>query len=519
MISLYILKHAWKNIWRNKGRNGLITAILFAILTTTVVTLMINDTASTLIDDYTSLFSSQVVINPDMEQLRQEATTDANGLLTKINRPELEPELLLSFTESDYLKESVINASLRASSDSIIAIDETTTATQQPMNGMVTGNFNLLGDDYTAFTEGNRVLSDDGSSVYPGSENEAIISTDLALQNGLTVGDTISLSSTMSRTIPDTIDTSELTAGDIVTIDEFPYTLVSDQRSKTLNAQRIVTYELVIVGLYEDIRDEYVDENMPQSAAFNNRNEIITSLATLLAIRETDETGVSINVEYYLQNPNDIASFETEVREKGLPNTFTVTTDSSTYDKLVTPLTSIRNIAVTFLAIVLVLGAIIIMLLTSISIRERKYEIGVLRAMGMKKNLLALNFWLELVIITVACVVFGIGAGSFIAKPVSNSLLASQTITSNQMASSGQMPGQSVNNAGNGSEQIQPPSSGMVVGGKNRQTQTVTMNPTLTLLTMLQIFIISLLLSSFAGFIAVKQITRYEPMKILSERN
>ncbi|MGL4973290.1 MAG: ABC transporter permease [Culicoidibacterales bacterium] len=511
---MYILKHAWKNIWRNKGRNLLVTAILLAILTTTVVTLMINDTATALITDYTALFSSQVVINPDMEQLRQEATSDVNAGAVKISRPTLDPELLLSFTNSDYLKESVVNASLRANSDTVVAIDETSEGAAQMgmMGAMSSGNFNVLGDDYTAFTEGNRILVDDGISNYPNGENEALISTELATENSLAIGDTITLSSLMSMTIPTTIDTTELVAGDTIEINGLTYTLVLDQRSQTLTAQRTAEYELLIVGLYEDIRDEYADENMPQSAAFNNRNEIITSLETLLAIRAQDETGVSIDVEYYLQNPEDITAFEAEVREKGLPTTFTVTTDATTYDQLVSPLAGIRNIAITFLAIVLILGAIIIMLLTSISIRERKYEIGVLRAMGMKKNVLALSFWLELAIITITCVVLGMGAGTLVAKPVSNSLLTAQTQQTQQTTNS-QMPG--------GGMGMGAPTSGMIVGGKGQQSQSqaITLEPTLSLLTVGQIFVISLLLSSVAGVIAVRQITRYEPMKILSERN
>ncbi|MFU2108463.1 FtsX-like permease family protein [Paenibacillus larvae] len=42
--------------------------------------------------------------------------------------------------------------------------------------------------------------------------------------------------------------------------------------------------------------------------------------------------------------------------------------------------------SVTYIVIVLVLGAVILILLSSIAIRERKYEIGVLRAIGMKKG-------------------------------------------------------------------------------------------------------------------------------------
>ncbi|MGL6008345.1 MAG: hypothetical protein ACRC1D_02730 [Culicoidibacterales bacterium] len=61
---------------------------------------MINDTAETLIIDYTGLFSSQVVINAHMEQQRQESTADTSVGIGKISRLGLELELLLIFTDS-----------------------------------------------------------------------------------------------------------------------------------------------------------------------------------------------------------------------------------------------------------------------------------------------------------------------------------------------------------------------------------------------------------------------------------
>lgn len=513
---MYIFLHAWKNIWRNKGRNLLITAILFAIISTTVVTLIISSTSTTMIDDYEETFSSQVVINPDIEKLREEAsansTTDQAGPL-RIQRPELEPELLLSFTESDFLKESLVAASLRANSSTITAIDasnETTNTQPMKQSGFANGDFTLLGDDYTAFTEGNRLLLDDEVSVYPENANEALISTDLATANGLAVGDSITLTSQLTRSLPETIDQSTLTAGEELTLDALTYTVVLDERSQTFTAQRTATYDLTIVGLYEDLRSEYADTNLPESAAFNNRNEIITPLSTLLTLRQPNESGLTLEIEYYLQNPADLAAFEAEVREKGLPETFSVTTDTAAYEQLVGPLNGIRNIALTFLMIVLILGAIIIFLLTSISIRERKYEIGVLRAMGMKKSLLATSFWLELVFITLACVILGSAFGASIAQPISNSLLASQTQQSQQQENGRPGMDQSMG---------QMPSPGMIQGGKNPQQQSITLQTQLTAFTFIQILGIALVLSSLGGLIAIRQITRFEPMKILSERN
>jgi len=49
------------------------------------------------------------------------------------------------------------------------------------------------------------------------------------------------------------------------------------------------------------------------------------------------------------------------------------------YQKVVGPVEGLKKISLTFMIIVLIFGAMILMLLSSIAIRERKYEIGVLR--------------------------------------------------------------------------------------------------------------------------------------------
>jgi len=53
---MYIFQNALKNVARNKGRNILIAAIIFAIILTTVVALIINNTATAVIDRYKEQF-------------------------------------------------------------------------------------------------------------------------------------------------------------------------------------------------------------------------------------------------------------------------------------------------------------------------------------------------------------------------------------------------------------------------------------------------------------------------------
>jgi putative ABC transport system permease protein len=166
-------------------------------------------------------------------------------------------------------------------------------------------------------------------------------------------------------------------------------------------------------------------------------------------------------------------AFEAELREKGLPDDWRVFRDEAAYRRMLKPIESLKDVSLTFLLVVLAFGTAVMILLSAIAIRERKYEIGVLRAMGMKKNKVSLCLWIETITITVMCFVVGVIIGTVLATPVSN---ASWT--------------------GDGQ-----------------------LNIGLEAMTIIQILGVSILLASIAGSVSVSRITKYEPIKILMERN
>jgi putative ABC transport system permease protein len=176
---------------------------------------------------------------------------------------------------------------------------------------------------------------------------------------------------------------------------------------------------------------------------------------------------------FFLRSPDLLYAFEAELREKGLPDDWVVFRDEASYRRMIAPIENLQDVSLTFLLVVLLFGAAIMVLLSVIAIRERKYEIGVLRAMGMKKKKVALGLWVETITITCICFVLGIIVGTALATPVSNALWTGE--------------GQ-INIALNG-------------------------------VTALQILGVSLLLATIAGAVSVSRITKYEPIKILMERN
>ncbi|MCL2815269.1 MAG: ABC transporter permease [Oscillospiraceae bacterium] len=513
---MYIFKNALENIGRNIGRNILLGAIIFAVITTTAISLIINNTAKNIIEYQKDKFGSEVTISPDMDKIQPQQ--QSGGMVRMMAPSPVSSELLLEFTKSRYLKESIATGLVSASNDSIRAIDQSDDdedggsvngytsqggATMMRMGGMG-GNFRLLGDDWGDFNSGMRKLE---TGRMPESDNECLVGSELAQENDIRVGDILTFTAEMSMDY-EPEEYSGIEIGDTMTINGIEYT--ASEAFMGGRAAREVEYELTVTGIYFDLTDAYPMEGMPAMASMNKRNEILTTLPTLLSGKKTDdERGLTLNVTFYLADPGDLALFEEDVRKMGLDDAYQVTTDADGYEKTVKPIESLKGISIVFMLIVLILGGMILLLLCSIAIRERKYEIGVLRAMGMKKLKVALGLWAEVFALTCICLLIGLSAGSIAAQPVSDVLLQAQVAEANSQAPAG--PG------GPGTIRMM---GGMRIGGSVSEAKPLDeMDVSLGLDTVGQIILVAVFLSSLAGIVSISRITKYEPIKILMERN
>ncbi len=462
---MYIITNAIKNLGRNKGRNILIGIIIFAILLTSAVSIIINTTTGAIIEDYKNRFGSEVFINVDYALWQQYGTGSQSDWITE--------EQKIEFTKSDYLQKSSLSASLLYAPVDFETFDDVamggvvTGGTGDSSSGnspgsadpnarkssIFTGDDNILSGDN--FTNGKRKMID--GKVFE-NDNECIISQQLAELNGFSVGDTLTISSLTG--------TCEVT--------------------------------LTITGIFED--------NTMLENAFtvrNYNNEIITNFNTAYNSELFAAANGSVTAEYFLKNPNDLDAFAEELTEKGLPKYYKVETDEQGYKQVVGPVEGLAKVTNTFLVVVLILGSIILVVLSTMAIRERKYEIGVLRAMGMKKGKVALGLLSEMLIITAVCLALGLGIGAVAAQPVADILLEEQVAIAEE----------STNVDANGGIYLTPTSGG------NSKNQTLSeLDVTLSGEAVMQITMIALFLTVISSIGGIWYITRFEPMKILSER-
>lgn len=258
---------------------------------------------------------------------------------------------------------------------------------------------------------------------------------------------------------------------------------------KISNLEQSVDFEpleLTVTGIYFDTTENkygYI------SAQTNPRNDILTTYETMAQYQDNIARTklYTINTTYFLKDPDLLDEFDKEAHAKGLHKNYKVSTDELTYNKIVESAENLANVSNIFLIGVLIVGSTILVLLSVLSIRERKYEIGVLRAMGMKKIKVMKGILYESLLIVFACLAIGISIATFTAQPVAD------TITNNQ-----QQTQQNFNEPQIEFEKIQV---------------SLTTN---AVFKVVGIAVLLVIISSSAG---VFYILRYEPTKILLERN
>lgn len=517
---MYIIKNALTNIWSSKGRNILIGVIVFVIAVSSCIALSVKESAKKAEEEGLKTLSVTGTISFDREKLRQSAQ-DGNGDFRDRMQSiaELTLDQMKTYAKSSYVQEfrytlsSSINAAdVDAVEEDSSSTEENTTNNNNPqfpggrageiLGGFTQGDFSIIGySSYTAmaqFVSGSSKVTEGEIFDVDSSENQCIISTQLAAFNDLKVGDTL--------------------------------TLVNPSNEEQ-------TFAFKITGLYT-YTDSDSGGGMRFSTAMDPANQIYTTynaLNTMVTYTQNNAT-ISTNDNgreqstamraqtsgtYVFGSADNYNKFTEDVRTMGLSEDYTVSsTDLANYESSLIPIQNTAKFANTMLLIVLLIGGIILTVLNIFNIRERKYEVGVLTAIGMKKWRVAIQFVAELFIVTFFAIAIGTVVGAAASVPTANSLLESQiTAQENTQQQQGNnfMPG-GMQGRANGQ-------SGGFSGLPGRFGQSTvqvdyvsSINASTNIIVVGQLMAIGILLTILASLSAVVFIMRYEPLKILSER-
>jgi len=512
---MYIFKNAYLNIVRAKGRNVLIGLIIMAITVGACITITINKSGNALVNTYKESNPLEISLNLDAMSYRN-ATDEEKEAFELLNVDTINKIGNLDMVTGYYY---TMQSSLNSDDIDAISYDElfakpndseqddatsgatTGTTKQAPTGG---GNFMSSGD-YTIiaysdisynedFVDGNKKITDGTMIDKDNTDNSIVISEELATENDLAVGDTITFINTNDDT---------------------------------------VTYDLKIVGIYEIVTDTTTSAG-PGRMQGNSSNQIYTNLTVLNQIVEDDGTDIesysmssSISSNFYIAY-EDLNKFTTAVRDLGVSDYYTINTNEDEITATLEPIKSIASFSLTFLIVILVVGGIVLTIINLFNIRERKYEIGVLRAIGMTKTKVTMQLVSEIFIVALVALIIGTTAGTLLSQPVSNYMLANEieSYTTSQNNISENFGGEGFSRPGfNGSEDQSSSTNSSSKPSGNMPTSTVSADDYVSSLevhtdfiTIIELFGVSLLLTIISGVTAVMFVNKYEPNKILQNR-
>ncbi len=403
---MFIFKNAWISIKRNKGRNILIGIIILIIACACTITLAIKNTAVDLINSYKSAYDKEVSISfdrtnmmKDFDPSQQEGRENAREKFDNIANFTISD--VESFADSEYIESYYYTYGIGLNGNNIEKA-EIESNNNMPNgfgrgkgNNISTTDFTLTGysslDAMSEFINGTYTMNEitDNAWDIAFDGNYVFINQELADYNNLNLNDKIKL---------------------------------EDEDNNT--------YEFEIIGIFKE--NEEGSTNV-MSMFSNSANTLVTNASAVVSITTSnEEINATINPTFIIDSYNNVEKLQTEFYEKGLDENFILQTNEEEATSGVSSIQNINSFATTFLSLTFIIGGIVLLVINMINIRERKYEIGVLRTIGISKFKLTMQFVLELVIVAVVALILGASIGAVSSKGVSNSLLKSEINSSNE---------------------------------------------------------------------------------------
>jgi putative ABC transport system permease protein len=473
----------------------LIGLIVCIIAFSSCIALIIMESAESTAEDGLSNLNITATIDVDRGKLMSDATEsgeDPRAVMSSTKSLTLEE--MQTYAKSDQVQNFYYSLqSSLSGTDSLSAVETSDQTIAMPAVGggpggeqsgsettFFMGDFTVVGVSdaaaMTSFASSGYTMTEGEVFTFDSANNECVISQELALLNSISVGDSITLTNPGDAT---------------------------------------ETFSLTVTGIFTGSSEATTTQGRVFMSSMDPSNQIYTNYLTLNTLIESASTDnpliSSVQGTYVLGTPAAFEAFQADATEMGLSDEYTVSSnDLTNYENSLLPLTNLKKFATILLVLVLGIGGVILTLFSLFIIRERKYEVGVLTAIGMKKKNVAVQFLTEAFLVAIIGVMVGTGLGAALSQPVADVLLADQ-ISSIQEQQTDQMSqfGRDVGMGGG------PGGGGRIT---NVENYIDSLSPSMDLSVVLSLAGICVLLSLLASSAALIFVMRYEPMRILSER-
>ncbi|QUW86080.1 hypothetical protein J7304_00200 [Listeria monocytogenes] len=239
-----------------------------------------------------------------------------------------------------------------------------------------TATLNSFKDKTDKIISGKPLTSDD-------KENTALIEKQLAKKNNLKVGDT--------------------------------FQLTNDKKKKV---------KFVVKGIYQS--NQKIEPQLESFQMMLPGNKIY---ANIKGAKDFLWSGGIEKAEFNLKDPKEINSFISEAKkltDVDNGDMFQFDAQNSAYKKMIGPIERVASFSNIIVMITLLAGGLILALIVLLSIRERKFEMGVLLSLGESKTKLMSQFLVEVLIIAALAFSFSCALANPIGQAISNQMLSTE---------------------------------------------------------------------------------------------
>ncbi|GKQ43182.1 ABC transporter permease [Companilactobacillus sp. RD055328] len=487
------LKRAWQNITFKKGRSLLLIIVMTVIMVFIMAGLLIRNGAVATVENTKNEAGASVTLAADRQKafskMRKQASS--SGERPSLNMESVSLKTVKKIAKLSQVKSYNVSVSTSVDADSFDSIS-TSSGSSVMMGGggpqgesdddSTTGDITVNGvNDMSTITEfkNNKSTIKSGRALNSddvGTKN-VVIENELAKENDLEVGDTITVKDTTS-------DTN--------------------------------SYELTIVGIYK--ASSTSTSQMMGPGQSDPSNTIYTAYD--LANTFKGQSGKVDSATYSLNSPTQKSAFIKTAKKDINTNKFSLVADDSTYQQLKKSMKQMESFANKIVWLVAIAGTIILALIIILMVRERRYEMGVLLSLGESRIKIVGQLLVEMLMLLIVSLTLAGATGKFAGQALSKQMMSQITSTTtsstDQPGRMGGAPttGPSSNSGEKPSGQPNGQPGQTANNGTNKQNQPE-MKLQISAVTLLQLGAFGFTIIAFAVLLASMNILRLEPRKIL----
>ncbi|KRM94381.1 ABC transporter permease [Lentilactobacillus senioris DSM 24302 = JCM 17472] len=391
------IKRAWLNTFAKWGRTTLLILVTAAILMFVLAGLLISNAANKATEQAKQNVGSTLTLSANREaafkKMQSSSSSSSNGRPGKISMTPVKlsdaKEIAKNSNISNY--NVMVNSSADAKSFDTVSTSGAGSGMMGKMGGgSSTGDITINGVTDTSMVDSfksksSKITSGRGLTADDEDTNNTVIESELAEQDNLKVGDTITLKN------------------------------ISNSKK---------TYKLKIVGIYK------ASANASTGMMGNDpANTIYTSYTLANTVKGSKYKDTADSVTFNISNPTQTSSVKKAGDKVIDTDTYSLTSDDASYQTVKKSMGAVSGFANKIVWLVAVAGTIILALIVILMVRERRYEIGVLLSLGEARWKIIGQFFTEMVMVLIVSLVIAGAGGQVVGNKLGQQLVSSAQTT------------------------------------------------------------------------------------------